>query len=103
MRKHALPVFAVAVLVAALITGVDAVSEARSADPSGSVVTSARPVMAPAPPAPVLKASRVKKLDPWEVLNADGIPRPLTVRGWGDRPSTGSGIGWEKWTYPRFP
>lgn len=100
MRKHALPMLAIAVLVAALITGVDAVSAARSADP---VASSARPVMGPPVPASVLEARRVKKLDPWKVLNADDIPRPLTRRGWGDRPSVGSGIGWEKWTYPQFP
>lgn len=100
MRKHALPVLATAVLVAALITGVDAVSEARSAEP---VATSAQPVMGPPLPAPVLTSSPVKKLNPWDVLNSSGIPRPMASRGWGDRPSTSSGIGWEKWTYPRFP
>lgn len=100
MRKHALPVLATAVLVAALIAGVDTVSQARSADP---VATAARPVTGPPLPAPVVESSLVKKANPWEVLTSQGLPRPLSVRGWGDRPSTSSGIGWEKWSYPRFP
>lgn len=108
MRKHTLPLLATTVVVVALIAGVDTASQARTAEPAHSAAgPAASPdlasVIGPVAPAPVLRATRVQKLDPWEARNAHGIPRAMSSKGWGDRPSSGSMIGWERWTYPSFP
>ena len=39
----------------------------------------------------------------WDQVNRQGVPRPMTFDGWADCPSGRNRVGFEKWSYPRYP
>lgn len=59
-------------------------------------------LLAPGGPAPAAADTGCGQ-STWRQVNRHGVPRPMTFDGWGDCPLAGHAIGFEKWSYPRYP